>query len=78
MLGSDKLMSFAMAAPVRLREDYTAHGAKKAAKQAKEADQKRRLLALAAISDGASRGQAAGIAGVCLQAVHITTAFIEA
>ena len=55
-----------MAAPVRLRDDYTADDVRKAAKQSKDAAQTRRLLALAAIYDGASRGEAARIGGVGL------------
>jgi transposase len=59
-----------MAAPVRLRDDYTADDVRKAAKQAKDAAQTRRLLALAAIYDGASRGEAARIGGVGVQTVR--------
>ena len=59
-----------MAAPVRLRDDYTADDVRKVAKQAKDAAQTRRLLALAAIYDGASRGEAARIGGVGVQTVR--------
>jgi len=65
-----KLGRFAMAAPVRLRDDYTADDVRKVAKQAKDAAQTRRLLALAAIYDGASRGEAARIGGVGVQTVR--------
>jgi transposase len=59
-----------MAAPVRLREDYTADEVRQVAKQAKDAAQTRRLLALAAIYEGGSRGEAARIGGVGMQTVR--------
>ncbi|MBK1670592.1 hypothetical protein CKO28_21460 [Rhodovibrio sodomensis] len=65
-----KLGSWPWAAPVRLRDNYIANDARKAAKQAKDAAQTRRLLALAAIYDGASRGDAARIGGVGVQTVR--------
>ena len=59
-----------MGRPVRLREDYTAAQVRVLAKQSHDAGQTRRLLALAAIYDGGSRGEAAKIGGVGLPAVR--------
>ena len=59
-----------MAASVRPRDDYTADDVRKAAKQAKDVAQTRRLLALAAIYDGAARGDAARIGGVGVQTMR--------
>jgi putative transposase len=59
-----------MAAAVPLRGDYDARRLRELAKQSDEADQTRRLLALAAICDGGSRGEAAELAGVGLQTVR--------
>jgi transposase len=61
---------FAMAAAIPLREDYDARLLRGLAKQSDDADQTRRLLALAAIYDGGSRGEAAELAGVGLQTVR--------
>src|SRR5215468_9099775 len=61
---------FAMAAPVALRSDYDAKALRRLAKASRDADQTRRLLALAAIYDGGSRGDAAEIGGVGLQTVR--------
>jgi Winged helix-turn helix len=55
---------FAMAAAVGLRGDYDAGVLRVAAKRSKDGPQARRLLALAAIYDGASRTEAAKIGGV--------------
>ena len=59
-----------MAAPVRLREDFDALSLRGLAKRARDAGQLRRLLALAEIYDGGSRGDAARIGGVGLQTVR--------
>lgn len=59
-----------MAAAVRLREDYDAAGLRELAKRSTDADQTRRLLALAAIYAGGSRTEAAQIGGVGLQTVR--------
>src|SRR5881227_2366145 len=61
---------FAVAAAIPLRGDYDARCLRELAKQSDEADQTRRLLALAAICDGGSRGEAAELAGVGLQTVR--------
>jgi hypothetical protein len=58
---------FAMAAAVGLRGDYDAGALRVAAKRSKDGPQARRLLALAAIYDGASRTEAAKIGGVTLR-----------
>ncbi len=56
--------------PITLRTDFAAGGLRAAARQTKDAAQARRLLALAAIYDGASRTEAARIGGVTLQIVR--------
>jgi len=59
-----------MAAPIRLREDYTAEQLRGLAKRSTDAGQTRRLLALATIYEGGSRGAAAKLGGVGLQVVR--------
>lgn len=59
-----------MAAPIPLRSDFTAESLRVEAKRTRDANQTRRLLALAAIYDGGSRGNAARIGGVGLQIVR--------
>ena len=59
-----------MAGPVALRSDYDARALRRLAKASRDADQTRRLLALAAIYDGSSRGDGAEIGGVGLQTVR--------
>jgi transposase len=56
--------------PIPLRTDFAAGGLRAAARQTKHAAQARRLLALAAIYDGASRTEAARVGGVTLQIVR--------
>ena len=56
--------------PIALRSDFDAEKVRAAAKRSKDGPQARRLLALAAIYDGASRGEAAKIGGVTLQIVR--------
>ena len=56
--------------PIALRTDFDAASVRKAARQSKDGSQTRRLLALAAIYDGASRTEAARIGGVTLQIVR--------
>jgi transposase len=55
---------------VRLRLDFDAARVRGAARESRDARQVRRLLALAAIYEGASRTQAATIGGVTLQIVR--------
>lgn len=59
-----------MSAAVRLREDYDARRLRALAKASRAANQTRRLLALAAIYEGAARTEAAAIGGVARQAVR--------
>ncbi len=59
-----------MAAAIGLRDDYDAAALRRAAKRSKDGPQARRLLALAAIYDGATRTEAARIGGVGLQVVR--------
>jgi transposase len=59
-----------MAAPLPLRPDYDGPGLRALARQSRDADQTRRLLALASIYDGGSRSAAAKLGGVGLQIVR--------
>src|SRR4030095_8202844 len=59
---------FAM--PVPLRTDFDADQLRAIARRTKDGPQARRLLALAAICEGASRTEAARIGGVTLQIVR--------
>ena len=59
-----------MGVPVRLREDFTAADLRGFAKASRCPDQTRRLLALAEIYDGRTRGEAARLGGVGLQTVR--------
>jgi transposase len=56
--------------PIALRTDFDAAKLRGFAKRTKDGPQARRLLALAAIYDGASRTEAARIGGVTLQIVR--------
>ena len=56
--------------PLPLRPDFDAFSLRAAARRSKDAGQARRLLALAAIYDGATRTEAARIGGVTLQIVR--------
>jgi hypothetical protein len=60
--------SFAM--PITLRTDFDAAATRAAAHRSKDGGQARRLLALAAIYEGASRTEAARIGGVTLQIIR--------
>jgi transposase len=59
-----------MVAALGLRNDFDAAHLRAIAKQSKEAAQTRRLLALAAIYEGASRTEAAKIGGVTVQIIR--------
>jgi transposase len=61
---------FAMAAPIPLRSDFDADALRREARRSRDAAQARRLLALATIYDGGSRGDAARVGGVTLQIVR--------
>jgi transposase len=56
--------------PVPMRDDFDAQALRLAARRTKDGAQARRLLALAAIYDGATRTEAAKIGGVTLQIVR--------
>ena len=56
--------------PVPLRSDFDAAAVRALARKSKDGPQARRLLALAAIYDGAARTEAARIGGVTLQIVR--------
>jgi transposase len=59
-----------MRKPIPLRLDYDAVRLRRLARESENADQVRRLLALAVIYEGASRTQAAEVGGVTLQVVR--------
>ena len=59
-----------MPAAVRLREDYSAEALRSLAKHAKDANQSRRLLSLAAVRDGMDRGEAAKVGGMDRQTLR--------
>ena len=59
-----------MGAAIGLRKDFSAEALRAIARRAKDGPQARRLLALAAIYDGATRSEAAKIGGVTLQIVR--------
>jgi len=56
--------------PIALRADYDAATVRAAAKRSKDGPQARRLLALAAIYEGATRTEASRIGGVTLQIIR--------
>jgi transposase len=59
-----------MSAPIPLRRDFSASQLRGVARKTKDGPQARRLLALAAIYDGATRTEAAKIGGVGLQIIR--------
>ena len=59
-----------MGSPVPLRNDFDAATLRALARRTRDADQSRRLLALAAIGDGGSRGDAARIGSVGIVRVN--------
>ena len=59
-----------MSIPVPLRGDYDAAGLRRLARHSKDANQARRLLALATIQAGGTRTEAAAVGGVGLQIVR--------
>lgn len=59
-----------MAAAVGVRPDYTSAELRRISRRCDDADQVRRLMALAVILDGGSRSEAARVAGVTLQIVR--------
>ena len=59
-----------MSAPIPLREDYDSVSLRRLAKASSDANQTRRLLALAVIYDDGRRGEAAAVGGVGLQIIR--------
>jgi len=59
-----------MATAIVVRSDYTSADLRRFARRCRDADQVRRVLALAVILDGGSRSDAAKMAGVTLQIVR--------
>ena len=59
-----------MSAPIPLRQDFDASQLRSLARRTKDGPQARRLLALAAVYDGATRTEAAKIGGVGLQIIR--------
>ena len=59
-----------MGAAIELRADFSAGELRRLAEASRDAHQTRRLLALASICDGASRGEATKIGGVGPQSVR--------
>ena len=59
-----------MAAAIGVRWDYTSADLRRFTRRCRDADQVRRVLALAVILDGGSRSEAARMAGVTLQIVR--------
>lgn len=61
---------FFMSAAIELRSDYSADDLRRLARASRDAQQTRRLLAVAAICDGGSRTEAARVGGVTLQIIR--------
>src|SRR6202035_3516365 len=59
-----------MRKPIALRTDFDAASLRRIARESEDADQVRRLLALAVIYEGGSRTEAAEVGGVTLQVVR--------
>ena len=59
-----------MATPIPLRADFDGPGLRRLARETRDANQTRRLLAVAAIYEGGSRTDAARIGSVTLQIVR--------
>src|SRR2546430_943848 len=70
MIQDGKLREFAMGQAIPVRTDYTAGEVRRFAQRAKDAAQARRLLAIAAVLDGASREEAATIGGMDRQTLR--------
>lgn len=59
-----------MGQAIALREDFSAHDLKRIARMSNDANQVRRLLALVAVMEGASRGDAASLANADVQTLR--------
>ena len=66
-----------MGQAIAVRTDFTAGEVRRLAKGAKDAAQARRLLAIAAVLDGASREDAARIGGMDRQTLHADQSALE-
>src|SRR5262249_47130532 len=67
----DEPRRFVMSAPIPLRQDFDASQLRGLARRSKDGPRARRLLALAAIYDGATRTEVAKIGGVCLSGIWL-------
>src|SRR3989440_746742 len=70
MIQDGKPRGFAMGQAIAVRTDYTAGEVRRFAQRAKDADQARRLLAIAAVLDGTSRQEAATVGGMDRQTLR--------
>src|SRR5262245_54078208 len=70
MIQDGKLRGFAMSHAIPVREDYTAGEVRQLAQRAKDAAQAQRLLAIAAVLDGAWREEMAQIGGMDRQTLR--------
>src|SRR5262245_14213977 len=70
MIQDGKVRGFAMGQAIAVRTDYSAGEVRRFAQRAKDAAQARRLLAIAAVLDGASREEAAKIGGMDRQTLR--------
>ena len=70
MIQDGKLRGFAMGHAIPVRTDYTSGEVRRFAQRAKDAAQARRLLAIAAVLEGASREEAAKIGGMDRQTLR--------
>src|SRR5262247_1644452 len=70
MIQDGKLRGFAMGQAIAVRTDYNAGEVRRFAQRAKDAAQARRLLAIAAVLEGASREEAAKIGGMDRQTLR--------
>jgi len=59
-----------MGQPIAVRTDFTAVEVRRLARRAKDSDQVRRLLAIAAVLDGGSRAEAAKVGGMDRQTLR--------
>src|SRR4029077_2414241 len=70
MIQDGKLRGFAVGHAIPVRTDYSAGEVRQFAQRAKDGAQARRLLAIAAVLDGASREEAARIGGMDRQTLR--------
>jgi hypothetical protein len=71
MIQAGKLRRFAMGQAIAVRQDFTPTELRRLATRTKDVAQARRLLAIAAILDGARRAEAARIGGMDRQTMRI-------